>query len=146
MSDRGAPSALAGGRRHEATHRVGSHRVDAAPAAAPALCHCCGRPGPRGQVRPCAARSRPASPHASGGACRLRAAARQPRPARASAEGDRFVGLLAELAAAEPHAGRRYELLVFADECGLTDESGPVEDEPQHEEPDRREWVRPEDR
>ncbi|GAA3216616.1 hypothetical protein ACFO1B_15430 [Dactylosporangium siamense] len=55
---------------------------------------------------------------------------------------DRFIELLDELAAAEPHAGRRYELLVFAFECGLVDD----EDEPQHEEPDQREWVRPEDR
>jgi hypothetical protein len=66
---------------------------------------------------------------------------------------DRFVELLAELAAAEPHAGRRHELLVFADECGLIDDSSLIddsglvdEDEPQHDEPDHREWVRPEDR
>ncbi|GAB3838555.1 hypothetical protein ACFPIJ_36045 [Dactylosporangium cerinum] len=55
---------------------------------------------------------------------------------------DRLVQLLAELAAAEPHTGRRHELLAFADECGLTDD----EEESQHEAPDHREWVRPEDR
>ncbi|MFD0575782.1 hypothetical protein [Dactylosporangium darangshiense] len=52
----------------------------------------------------------------------------------------RLVELLAELAAAERHEGRRYELRVFAYECGL------VDDEAQDEEPDHRQWVRPEDR
>lgn len=52
----------------------------------------------------------------------------------------RLIEVLVELATAEQHAGRRYELLCLPFWIGL------VDDEPDAEGPPVREWVRPEDR
>jgi hypothetical protein len=53
---------------------------------------------------------------------------------------ERLLEVLRELAAEEPHAGRRYELRCFPFWMGL------VEEEPDDEAPAVREWVRPEAR